>query len=98
MKLSSPGRMISWAGRRKAGSTQPGDWVSFKGEDRISLEAVQTNLYDSRDILLNVNGHEIRAGEAKIIKDLLSASPSPCPVKVTKGSLNLGELWFTMKY
>ncbi|MCJ7596876.1 MAG: M14/M99 family metallopeptidase [Desulfobacterales bacterium] len=76
---------------------RPGDNVPLRGEDKICLEAIQTNLYSSGNILLSINGHKIREGEAKTLKDLFSASRSPYPVRVERGGLTLGEIWFSMK-
>jgi len=76
---------------------RPGDHVALGRDDKICLEAIQTNLYGPGDVHLSVNGHKLRSGEAKAFKDFFSTSRSPQRARIQKAGLTLGEISFSIK-
>jgi hypothetical protein len=76
---------------------RPEDAVSLSKKDKICLQEVQTNLYNKRGIHLNINGHKIKPGEIRDLKELCGASGYlKHQAKVSKGPLVLGRVFITM--
>ena len=76
---------------------RPEDAVSLSKKDQICLQEIQTNLYNKTDILLSINGHKIKTGEIRQLRELCGASGYPTQqAKVTKGPLVLGRIFFNM--
>ncbi|UCB49787.1 MAG: hypothetical protein JSW56_02515 [Deltaproteobacteria bacterium] len=76
---------------------RPGDAVSLAKNDKICLQEIQTNLYNKRDILLSINGHKIKPGEIRQIKELCGASGYlKHRAEVSKGPLVLGRIFLNM--
>jgi hypothetical protein len=73
---------------------RPEESVSLSREDVVTLLNIQTNLYSSKDLHLQVNGRRIRPGESKKIRDLFAASKaSRHEATVRKGPLVLGSIF-----
>ena len=76
---------------------RPGDAVSLSKKDKICLQEVQTNLYNKGGIHLSINGHKIKPGEIRQLKELCGASGYlKHQAKVTKGPLVLGRVFINM--
>ncbi|MGD8230272.1 MAG: M14/M99 family metallopeptidase [Desulfobacteraceae bacterium] len=76
---------------------RPEDAVSLSRKDKICLQEVQTNLYNTGDIHLSINGHKIKPGEIRDLKELCGASAClKHQAKVSKGSLVLGRVFIHM--
>jgi hypothetical protein len=76
---------------------RPEDAVSLSKKDKICLQEIQTNLYNKRDILLSINGHKIKPGEIRQLRELCGASGYLKHLaKVTKGPLVLGRIFLNM--
>jgi hypothetical protein len=70
------------------------DTISLSREDKICLEEIQTNAYNTKGIRLHINGHTIRAGELWKLATLC-ASPRN-QVSVKKGPLVLGRIFINV--
>jgi hypothetical protein len=76
---------------------RPEDAVSLSKKDKICLQAVQTNLYNKRDIHLSINGHKIKPGEIRELRELCGTSSYlKHQAKVTNGPLVLGRVFINM--
>lgn len=76
---------------------RPEDAVSLSKKDKICLQEVQTNLYNKRDIHLSINGHKIKPGEVRDLKELCGASDYlKHQAKVSNGPLVLGRVFIQM--
>ena len=76
---------------------RPEDAVSLSKKDKICLQAVQTNLYNKRDIHLSINGHKIKPGEIRELRELCGTSSYlKHQAKVTNGPLVLGRIFINM--
>ena len=74
------------------------DAVSLSRKDKICLEEIQTNLHNEGGIHLNINGHNIKPGEIRELRELCaSARYSNHQVRVKKGPLVLGRVFINMK-
>jgi hypothetical protein len=72
---------------------RPKDTVSLSRKDRICLEEIQTNLHSPRDLHLSINGHKIKPGETRNLKELCPYSGSAHhQATVQKGPLVLGSI------
>lgn len=74
-----------------------GDRVSLSSKDKIYLEEIQTNLYSKKGIHLIINGHKIRLGEVRNLKELCTSTG--CfndQIDVKKGPLVLGRIFIDM--
>lgn len=73
------------------------DTVSLSRDDKIGLEAIQTNLYNKKGIHLNINGNKIKPGD---MRELRTLNPSQGDlnqqVQIKKGSLVLGRIFLRM--
>ena len=70
------------------------DTVSLSMENRISLEEIQTNLYNESDIRLKINEHLLKPGEVRELRALCALEGhSSHPVQVKKGALVLGQVF-----
>ena len=76
---------------------RPEDTVSLSRDDKIGLEAIQTNLYSKKGIHLNINGNKIKPGD---MRELRKLNPSQGhlnqQVQIKKGSLVLGRIFLRM--
>jgi len=73
------------------------DRATLSAMDEISLEEIKTNLYDKTGIYLQINGHRLKPGEERHIRDLLGSLKSfPQSVQVKKGPLVLGRVFIDM--
>jgi hypothetical protein len=76
---------------------RPEDAVSLSKKDKICLQEVQTNLYNKGGIHLSINGHKIKRGEIRQLRELSGASGYlKYQAKVTKGPLVLGRVFINM--
>lgn len=76
---------------------RPEDAVSLSKEDKICLQEVQTNLYNKGGIHLSINGHKIKPGEIRQLRELSGASAYlKYQAKVTNGPLVLGRVFINM--
>ncbi len=76
---------------------RPEDAVYLSKKDKICLQEVQTNLYSKKDIHLSINGHKIKPGEMKELRELCGTSSYlKHQVKVTNGPLVLGRIFINM--
>jgi hypothetical protein len=76
---------------------RPEDAVTLSKKDKICLQEVKTNLYDKRDIHLSINGHKIKPGEIKELRELCGTSSClKHEVKLTSGPLVLGRIFIDM--
>ncbi len=73
------------------------DTISLSLQDKICLEEFQTNLYSKRGIHLYINGHKIKPGEERELKELcIPPGHLNYKAKVKKGSLVVGEIFINM--
>jgi hypothetical protein len=73
---------------------RPEDRISLSRDDEISLEVVQTNLYNRKGIHLSLNGHRIEAGDMRKFGDLCRSSGHlNHQFEVKKGPLTLGRIF-----
>lgn len=76
---------------------RPDDAVSLSRKDKICLQEVQTNLHSTKGIHLSINGHKIKPGEIRELRELSGASAYlKHQAKVTKGPLVLGRVFINM--
>lgn len=77
---------------------RPEESVSLSREDVITLMNIQTNLHNYKDVHLHVNGHRIRPGESKKIRELCpSSKASRHEATLRKGPLVLGSIFLNTK-
>jgi hypothetical protein len=73
---------------------RPEESVSLSREDVITLMTIQTNLHSYEGLHLRVNGHRIKPGESKKMRELFSSSKaSRHEATVRKGPLVLGSIF-----
>jgi hypothetical protein len=76
---------------------RPEDAVSLSRKDKICLQEVHTNLYNKGGIHLSINGHKIKPGEIRELKELCESSAYlKHQAKVSKGPLVLGRIFINM--
>ena len=76
---------------------RPEEKVSLSEKDQISLEEIQTNLYNKEDIHLSINGYELKKGDVRKLDDLgPSEGYMHHQVKLKKGPLVLGKIFIEM--
>ncbi len=76
---------------------RPEDAVSLSKKDKICLQEVQTNLYNKGGIHLSINGHKIKPGEIRELRELCGTSSYlKHQAKVTNGPLVLGRVFINM--
>lgn len=71
---------------------RPGDSASLTSKDEIRIEDIQTNLSAKGDLCLNINGHKLRPGEERRLRDI-SQGTFKGSVQVERGSLVLGKIF-----
>ena len=70
------------------------DRIALSSQDEIRLEEIQTNLHSKNGVHLNINGHKMRPGEVRLLKELCGkAGRSTHQASIKKGSLLLGRLF-----
>jgi hypothetical protein len=73
---------------------RPKESVSVSREDVITLMTIRTNLHSYEGLHLRVNGHRIRPGESKKIRELCPSSKAARhEATVRKGPLVLGSIF-----
>ncbi|MBW1912280.1 MAG: hypothetical protein JRI43_03735 [Deltaproteobacteria bacterium] len=65
--------------------------VSLSMKDSICMEEIQTNLYNKSGIYLNINGHKIKSGELRGLRELCDSRHNQFNIR--KGSLALGRIF-----
>ncbi len=70
---------------------RPEDSVSLSLEDKITLEEIQTNLYDQEGIHLTINGHRVDADDLWDLKRLCNRGLNQ--LNIRKGPLALGKIF-----
>jgi hypothetical protein len=95
VRLSPPkvNYLILRMSRGKYVFVKPEDTVSLSLEDKICIEDVRTNLYDTRRISLNINGRSLKSGEEIPVRELFPSTESlPQTAKIEQGQLLLGKI------
>jgi hypothetical protein len=71
---------------------RPEDSVSLSIHDKISMEEIHTNLYNTSGIYLSVNGNRMGLGELRDLDTLCSLPLNQ--INIQKGHLLLGSIFF----
>jgi len=75
---------------------KPGDTLSLAGVNSLRVEAIQTNLFQEKDVHLRINGHTLHRGENGKLADLrLPKGTGRCEAVVRKGSMVLGSVYLS---
>ncbi|MEW6669902.1 MAG: M14/M99 family metallopeptidase [Thermodesulfobacteriota bacterium] len=72
---------------------RPENRVSLSLKDRICLEEVQTNLGAKSELHLSINGHKVKPGETRLVKDLCKRNGGSQTATLQKGSIHLGRIF-----
>ena len=76
---------------------RPEEVVSLSKKDKICVQEVKTNLYNKTDIHLSINGHKIKPGEIRELRELCGTSAYlKHQAKVSNGPLVLGRVFINM--
>ncbi|MBN1848104.1 MAG: hypothetical protein JW932_05915 [Deltaproteobacteria bacterium] len=67
------------------------DKVSLSPKDKIYLEEIRTTLYNGDGVHLRVNGHQVKQGESRVIRDL--GIDQHNQIDIRKDSLILGKVF-----
>jgi hypothetical protein len=70
---------------------RPEDSVSLSFEDKISMEEIQTNLYNKSGIHLTINGHKVGFEDLLDLRDLCNCGLNQ--LNILKGPLALGKIF-----
>lgn len=71
------------------------DSVTFSADDNIRVEKIATNLYNSSEISLSINGKKLTNGDSEEIRDLCTSPHNE--VKVHNGSILIGKVYIDME-
>ena len=77
---------------------KPDDSVAIAGEDKICLEAIQTNLFSKKSVHLSINGHRMNTGDVRKLNKLCSSQGSTVHhVKIKNGPIIMGRVFIQVE-